>query len=625
MKEIDKEYNKKVKEMHPTLSEFYNDGDHAQKKEAEARTLEKDKDDFSQIDRRTFIKESYTIMPKKSDRADSEYVEAQLKSNKFDDDLDEESGWREWDYKKEGIKKYDNSMAEKQELAKKGLTRNKNDGLLYCANFAIPDKFESLFTDPEGPRSRSEKKYFERLDEMIAARNEGKTGRRRKQRKTIVDENMDEHTIVQKRMSDRILEVLNESVLFDGGETDTLQTSQMGDQNNLSEYGFFRDHREDDLDETEEIRDPVLARANLVLSKATMSSDLRWVKVYWTREDPESEIDNHITQEMGRLEYVMEDEQYDEELEEDQEDMEDDEDMEEEEEEEEDMKLPDILSNLQTSGAKRFMYKIHKRGGIEGERKVDVRSESSSHNKANTVTTEIIKQEPVQIDSGFSFGSSASVASFDKIQLNVTIPTLEQSLLEPTKVVDDGVGDGEDQGEETGMDAERKKRLKKYEAVSDEQVTKRLIALTPRLRLYLAKRIKQRYVPNIYFVKDKQQKKMDVAIDLFDTLVIPELVSAARQKRDLESTRSKQLKNRFMGVFKTDSGDSTMAAGMTTDIQEKDYMDQEFADEILREEKEPQALSELQDTQQPDKEVEMEQENADHHKDEIEAELHFQN
>ncbi|EFA86642.1 hypothetical protein PPL_00443 [Heterostelium album PN500] len=572
------------------------------------------------IKKKTFIRESYTYIP--TTKNDEKFINDALKSDEFNEEITEESGWQEWDYGKKGVKTYDEEKTRKQDAAKHGLSL-KDDGLLYFEKFAIPPQFESYFTNPNAPTNRTEKKYFRRLDEKLLASKESnpddRIEKRKKQRKTVIDEDSEEHTVLQKKFSERILDLLNDSFLFDDNDGVVVNKSPMTPT-------FFKNKEQQEMEQldSDEIVDPILAKANISLTKAKMSSDLRWVKVYWTRENTvdEQNKDNNDNNDMieqyhkyqknqDKIIQLMNDSNINNDNNNDSSNNNNNEKEEFNQLEEstttttEEYEIQDIISELSTTGAKKLILRKHKQDIPQPSIKT-----SSTLHKNNMVNVVGVKDTDGKSDASsinpeFSFGASNVVAaSFEKVQLNVSIPTLHESLMEPTKMESLAANDNNEQDDEKSMEIDlhdellelenqsmlqqQQAKKNRYEKVTDEQINARLVAHTPRLRLLISKNIKTRYVPNIYFLKDKQQRKMDVAIDLYDAVVVPELLRAANATKSLQSRRSEQLKNRFMGIFNDKSQSTNNNSNNNDEVDQADdmYMDESFANEILKEESE---------------------------------------
>ncbi|GAM18442.1 hypothetical protein SAMD00019534_016170 [Acytostelium subglobosum LB1] len=581
------------KKMEKRVDEMIDSGHYDERSLVRPEDADDDYDEDYKPSGRTYIRESYQVM-EPDNKGDARFIADSMRSNEFMEKGMEkkESGWQLWNYKKQGLQTYDHDRDERSELSKVGLERT-DDGSLFCGKFEIPADYEDYFTKPDKVTSRAEKNNLKRMEAHLGRE---KIEKRRPKRRTIIDDNEDEHTILQKKMSDRILEVLNDSFMFAHEDNNATRQENALRRDAHTGYGFFRSTDNDAIQDDELVSDPILSRSGIILTRALMSSDLRWVKVFWERDNDAvvhnvsgngngndiGELDNEqdgysneptnayeLMEQVDRFEHnqalaVAEAEA----MAEGGEGPSNDSAMDEEEEKarmlmDDAMTIPEIISNLATNKAKRIVQQHYK-------------DELQS-----------------AIPKDFSFGSGhTQMAQTSKVTLNISVPSLEQSLREPTPVVESS------SAVKKRMAAERDMRYsQKYETLTDQQIQTRLTAITPRLRLHLGKSIKTKYVPNIFFVKDKDQKRMNVTMDLYETIVFPELVNAARKSQNKDLIRSQQLKNRFLGVFKTGSSSSSSLSTPNNmysnnynneeEEEEKDnLMDLSLASEILKEDRE---------------------------------------
>ncbi|EGG22629.1 hypothetical protein DFA_04759 [Cavenderia fasciculata] len=582
--------------------------------------------EFGKMKSKTFVKEDYIIM-KPDQKDDESFVRKQMQDDGFESELAQDDGWREYDEKKGGVQAdYSYKDEEAKSLAKKGLT--KESGSLYCQGFKIDEKYLKYFMDPNhiegggrrGGLSRKERKKLKAKEEMAMS---GKTERPRKERKVIFDEeNDEEHTILQKKMANRIMSLLNESVIFKDHNTryHSMIADYQHDPTKQSMFGFFKNQKDAYMEE-DELFDPVLSKVHIVLTKTKVSSDLKWLKVYWARDS--DNIDNNVDEaeemelegideekeEMEEMEEMDEDEEgeeedengvnVDEEIEMEEIEDEDEDDLDEDygQDEEHETRasstdepvLNDILDDLSTFKAKQIMIK-RLRDTLPDE---EISSTAQTHGLDNIVLSKSFRTSSLQQQKqqqqqqqqdynnkeAFSFGKFGNEVGSEGVEFQVKIPSFDERLTVSTPKV----------GNDEDLKAAQRRKIAGYEAITDEQIQNRLVKLTPRLRMYIAKNMKSRYVPNLYFILDKDKKKQEASIDIFENVIAPEMLEAAKQSRSRQIEKSKQLTNKFMGVFNNSPQQQQKQAtvnmkipGYSPENEDSLYMDGDTANDVIR-------------------------------------------
>ncbi|KYR01729.1 hypothetical protein DLAC_01740 [Tieghemostelium lacteum] len=499
-----------------------------------------------------FFSEKFTAM--KEDDDDDNYIkEDDDSSNKYSGDLDQDSYWKKLENIDE-LKDYrhENEHVDKQyemELEKKGMKMV--DGRLHSGGIPVPSQYKHFFLDPDAPTSRKEKNLYKRMD---ALKKEIKDRREQKKtqmlldskyskfgkpnRKIIIDEHENVHTVVQKRMSDKILDVLRESAIF----TPSCQLDIL--EGDGKEFGHFSNPLRKEIMDIDDA-DPVVSAGNIEFTKATMSSDLRWVKVYWKRIN-DDESDNHfqkknsLSQEelhdkMGNISVATEDFN-------------------------QDLQFINNLSNVST---KHVYYDIHKDLFKDKDHSI----KSTSSNQKYNITVNKTPPTSIQNDQDNNninsyFGENSKIITSEQIQLDFNLPKNSIDIQKFKNSLKPVV-------EEADYDHSAKKTSKStYYRITDKDITYRLNnKLKGRIRGLIAKRVKTRYVPDLFFLKDEKMVKDEINHDLLENLITPELKQMVKERHQQEMAKEQKYVSKFSSLF---SKSPTSNAPLSVDFESID-------------------------------------------------------
>eukprot|EP01132_Coremiostelium_polycephalum_P008026 gene8026-9871_t len=455
-----------------------------------------------------------------------------------------------------------------RELEKKGVTMRGDT--LFVGEAQIPEKFNSFFLDPLGPTSRQEKNFFSKLEALKASKKE----RIKKKRKLTIDENLDMQSIVQRRMATRILDILNDTPLFNHEGVSRLDDDTKGNgPSHFDNPGNF------DLDDLRE--DPILAKSGIVLTKALMSSDLRWVKVYWTRTKNMNEYlkVDHDKKQTAEYDEVVED----------------------------GSGIKEYFENLQLPASRQLAYERFK-DQMYGD-KNSIKSESQDQQSSIQSKSILIKNNNNNNNNNniFSFGGVNQPASINQVELNLNLPETEneiegfidpRTVKKPKKTKDDFLRELEF-NKEFNLEHNTKKKSKKkllvsLENISDSDVIRRLEQVKKQCRYVIGKRLQTKYVPDIYFAHDTTTNKQELASDLFQSFIIPQVKNFILKDKEQKEKKQDTLRSKFSGLFHGNNNSSTSSSGgdrhSTIEFGEQDEIDLEDILSAFPEIDEPEVL-----------------------------------
>ncbi|KAM9960833.1 hypothetical protein ACTFIW_009989 [Dictyostelium discoideum] len=562
-----------------------------------------------------YISEKYFYSNDKS--KDDEFIKKSLGTGKNysegnNQNNQNNNNWREIDI---NDKNFSNAFEErvkseemkKQELSKKGITEV--DGHYYSNDILIPSKFESYFLKPDEPISRNEKKYFAKLDALHSAKKEKLVSKRGFK---YVDSEYDDsplQTVVQSRLASKILEVLKESQMFENHMNINNNNNDNNENNDdIEKFDFDFDFEENknknktnfqnpnEIDQLSMDRiDPIISKADIELTSAVMSSDLRWVKIFWKRRN-HSNINENSMKSKRHLKTVDQLIKDDDLIKIDS---------------IQDTNLKNILSNTETNSAKQLIYDFHSKSD---------KSNSISNIKSNNSNSKIISKVITtktnndndnnnnnnNIIDPFNFGNNnLHMAENKSVKLEISINNnnnnnennednnindekreklllkrfsnkefndeenkeIEQLLkatpMKPVTNIPYSIESLLDTSDIVGPARHREielKRRKKYRSlffeVTDRDISHRLVKIKSRVRWIIGKKVKSKYVPDILFVKDQSEIKDETSQDLITNYIGPELRQLFVNKIKNEIKRKEKLKSKFSGLFNSNNNDN---------------------------------------------------------------------
>ncbi|KAF2073338.1 hypothetical protein CYY_005356 [Polysphondylium violaceum] len=522
---------------------------------------------------------SQELLFDKDSQNDEEYMKKWLNQpNQYSEDTLEDGDWKKFDptdknqfllqdyldnnkgiMSDKAIEGFEN--LEKQILAKKGITK-KDDGL-YVGKTMIPQKFERYFLTPNAPMSRGEKNYFRKMDALQLA----KKDKIKHKRKTIQgDEYGDVQTVVQSKLSSRILEVLQESPLFNQmaiKEERMIKTitAEHG-ETSITDLSFFSKPIENEM--LKDQVDPILENANIELTKVTLSNDLRWAKVFWRR----------ISEEDGDYEKDEERDLSNIKLEKDAPDFENlvtNQDITGNQDD-----INSYLKNLSLTAKKTF-YNSHK--DLFKDKNNEIKSETNSNMMKIITTTTNVDNNNSNSSSNSKkesfFGNDNIMSINDKQVLfdisvsknnnnnnNTIIEEKQKSIKKENKdkerkqtllkANDDFEVEDDDfiisLENDENQDEKSKKRVQYYK-ITDKDINDRLFLLKGRMRNLIAKRVKTKYVPDLFFVQDSVSEKDEVSMELVENFITPQLQQIIHLIKQEKEKKVSKLSSKFSGLF----------------------------------------------------------------------------
>ncbi|EGC33566.1 hypothetical protein DICPUDRAFT_98524 [Dictyostelium purpureum] len=615
-----------------------------------------DDDDYAQTpnNRKVYYSEKITYSTDTS--KDSEFIKRSLGNSSFSDKLDGNEEWVELDMKKDfndddGPKIQD---LKKKELSKKGL--EERNGNYFSDDYLITSDYESYFLTPDAPNNRKEKNLFRKLDELKEAKNQTKTKRGFKVNHNPNDQFVGQ-TIVQSRMASRILEVLNESPLFSpvsflnsniaesefNFESDTdfdnnlqMLAAQQSIGSQVGNSGNFNINS-DDLQVDKE--DPILSKADIVLTHAEMSSDLRWVKLYWKRRE-HSNINGNENKHKSIDDFAKQDALYN-------------------IKKVKNENIKSILDSLGTNSAKQLVYDSFK--PIMKEEENEIISSSKFGSKVSTnLKYQEDEQQPKQ-NNTFGFKNSFSIPN-KKLELKISIKESNMKLLEQEEQekkeklekreklilsllsnnqvggennssfnldsynsgdnsgdnsieynngiendplllqlkgnkneINDIINDNNsknsnniDEKEEEKDDKKKTKKSKEdieirrnkkirtlFYEITDKDISHRLLKLKSRIRWIIGKRVQAKFVPDILFIKDEDEIKDETTIDILDNLVPIEFTQLFVDRVKSIEKTRNKLKNKYSSLFYDNNSIETNEDDLLDDMEEDYNKDEE--------------------------------------------------
>ncbi|KAM9941327.1 hypothetical protein ACTFIT_007867 [Dictyostelium discoideum] len=537
--------------------------------------------------------------------------------------------WREIDI---NDKNFSNAFEERvkseemkrQELSKKGITEV--NGHYYSNDILIPSKFESYFLKPDEPISRNEKKYFAKLDALQSAKKEKLVSKRGFK---YVDTEYDDsplQTVVQSRLASKILQVLKESQMFENNininnnenNDDNNNNNDENNDDNIENFNIDFDFEENknknktnfqnpnEIDQLSMDRiDPIISKADIELTGAVMSSDLRWVKIFWKRRN-HSNINENSMKSKRHLKTVDQLIKDDDLIKIDS---------------IQDTNLKNILNNTETNSAKQLIYDFHSKS----DKSISISNIKSNNSNSKIISKVITTKTNNDNDDDdndnnnnnnnnndiidpFNFGNNnLHMAENKKVKLEISINN-NQDDNNNNNIQDNNINDEKreklllkrfsnkefndeenkeieqllkatpmkqvtnipysiesllDTSDIVGPARHREielKRRKKYRSlffeVTDRDISHRLVKIKSRVRWIIGKKVKSKYVPDILFVKDQSEIKDETSQDLITNYIGPELRQLFYNKIKNEIKRKEKLKSKFSGLFNSNNNDN---------------------------------------------------------------------